>query len=133
MVGPTIQLKLNIDTGPEGDVEELEVLTRQLMEDLLALEVETVDLVASGEKPKRAKAGDPITWGTLLLTLAASGGVLTTLINALQSWLTRHDRHKLSLAIGGDKLEVTGISSEEQRRVIEAWLSRHSGRSSTDE
>ena len=77
------------------------------------------------EKPKKAKAGDPITWGTLLLTLAASGGVLTTLINALQSWLTRHDRHKLSLEIGSDKLEVTGISSEEQRRVIEAWLSRH--------
>jgi hypothetical protein len=123
----TTQLMLNIKAGPETNEEELAELTRQLREELLELDVETVDLVRTGEAPARAKAGDPVTWGALLVALVASGGVLTTLINTLQSWLARHERRSVTLEIGGDKLEVTGISSEEQQRLINAWLSRHGG------
>lgn len=121
------QLTLNIDAGPGADAEELEELTRRLREELMELDVEAVDLVRVGETPKRAKAGDPVAWGTLLVTLAASGGVLTTLINTLHAWLTRHERRSVTLEIDGDRLEVTGISSEEQQRLINAWVSRHIG------
>ena len=68
---------------------------------------------------------DPVTWGALLVALTASGGVLTTLVNTLQSWLTRHERRSVTLEIDGDRLEVTGISSQEQQRLIDTWLSRH--------
>jgi hypothetical protein len=127
MPDQTTQLMLNINAGPETDEEELAELTRQLREELLELDVEAVGLVRAGEAPERAKAGDPVTWGALLVALVASGGVLTTLINTLQSWLTRHERRSVTLEIGGDKLEVTGISSEEQQRLINTWLSRHGG------
>jgi hypothetical protein len=127
MPDQTTQLMLNIHAGPETDEEELAELTRQLREELLELDVETVGLVRAGEAPERAKAGDPVTWGALLVALVASGGVLTTLINTLQSWLTRHERRSVTLEIDGDKLEVTGISSEEQQRLINTWLSRHGG------
>ena len=127
MTSDQIRLQLNIDADQEPDVEELAYLTRQLREDLLHLDVETVDLARAGEAPTGTKAVDPVTAGTLLVTLAASGGVITTLINALQSWLTRHERRSLTLEMGGDKLEVTGVSSEEQQRLIEAWLSRQRG------
>jgi hypothetical protein len=63
----------------------------------------------------------------LLLTFAASGGVLTTLINVLQSWLSRHERRSMTLKIGDDELEVTGISSEQQQQLINDWLSRNKG------
>ena len=128
MPDQTAQLMLNLDAGPETDAEELAELTRQLREDLMELSVEAVDLVRAGKAPEGAKAGDPVAWGTLLVTLAASGGVLTTLISALQSWLTRHERRSVTLEIGGDKLEMTGISSEGQQRLIDAWISRHTGR-----
>ncbi len=127
MIDQTAQLMLNIDAGPEADAEELEQLTRQLRGELTELDVETVNLVRAGEAPRGAKAGDPITWGALLVALTASGGVLTTLIGALQSWLTRHERRSVTLEIDGDKLEVTGISSEEQQRLTNAWISRHTG------
>ena len=127
MTGQTTQLMLNIDAGPETDVEELEQITRRLREELAELEVEAVDLVRQGEVPRGAKAGDPIAWGALLVALTASGGVFTTLINTLQSWLTRHERRSVTLETDGDKLEVTGTSSEEQQRLINAWLSRHPG------
>jgi hypothetical protein len=90
-------------------------------------DIEAIDLVHAGEIPERAKASASVDWGTLLVTLAASGGVLTMLANMLQSWLTRYDRHSVTLEIDGDKLEVKGISSEEQQRLIDAWLSRHLG------
>jgi Ca2+/Na+ antiporter len=48
----------------------------------------------------------------MLVTLAASAAstVIPNLANTLQSWLTRNERHKISLEIGGNKLEVTGVS-----------------------
>ena len=121
----TKQVILNIDAGQEDDPEEIERFTQQLREELTGLEVEGVDLVRAGETPAKAKVGDPITWGTLLLTLAASGGVITTVINVLQSWLTRQERRSISLEIDGDKLEIKGISSKEQQRLINEWRSRH--------
>jgi hypothetical protein len=127
MKDQTTQLMLNIDAGPEADEEELEWITLRLREELRELDVEDIDLVRMGEIPDRAKAGDPITWGALLVALTASGGVLTTLINAVQSWLTRHEQRSVTLEIGGDKLELTGISSQEQQWLANAWISRHTG------
>lgn len=126
MTHPATQLKLTLDTGSEINGEELERLTRQLREELLKLDVQAVDLMTEGLIPANAKAGDPITWGALLLTLTASGGVFTALISVLKAWLTRHERRSMTLEIKGDKLQVTGITATEQQHLIEAWLHRHS-------
>jgi hypothetical protein len=47
------------------------------------------------------------------VALAASGGVLTTLIGALQAWLLRSSAGKVVVEIDGDRLEVTGAGNEE--------------------
>ncbi len=120
------ELKLNFGDEPQADYGELERATRQLREELMGLDVEDVGFVSAGEVPAKAKAGDPVTWGTLLLTLAASGGVFTTVISTVQSWLTRADRRSITLEIDGDKLEIKGIPSEEQQRLIDEWLKRRS-------
>lgn len=120
----TTQLMVTLDAEPETDSEDLERLTRQLREELSELDVQA-DLMTGGPTPVNTKAGDIITWGTLLLTLAASGGAITTLIGVLQAWLTRHERRGVTLEMDGDKLQVTGITSAEQQRLIEAWLRRH--------
>jgi hypothetical protein len=92
--------------------------------------IEKVDLVTKeGKKaPEGSKAGAEVAaLGSLLVTLGASAAssVIPNLANTLQSWLTRHERRKISLEIGGDKLEVSGISDKEQQRLIDAWISRH--------
>lgn len=133
MSDATTQLTLYLDAGPESDAEELTELTRQLRDELLDLDLESVDLVSNGVLPPKSKVVEPLTFGAILLTLAASGGVITTLINAIQSWLTRHDRRSVTLEIDGDKLEVGGISPEEQRRLINAWADRHFWRLSADD
>jgi hypothetical protein len=123
----TMELLLRLDAGPEADAKELAGITRRLREELLELDVEAVEFAQGGETPEGAKIGRAVDWNTLLLTLAASGGVLTTIIGMLQSWLTRHERRSVTLEIDGDKIEITGISSEEQKRLIDAWLRRHRG------
>jgi len=120
----TTQLMVTLDAEPETDSEDLERLTRQLREELSELDVQA-DLMTGGPAPVNTRAGDIITWGTLLLTLAASGGAITTLIGVLQAWLTRQERRGVTLEMDGDKLQVTGITSAEQQRLIDAWLRRH--------
>lgn len=128
MADPTKQLMLRVEVSTEVDAEELADATRQLREELIELEVDDVNFVHDTDIPDKSKALPAINWTTLVVTLAASGGVLTTLINALQSWLSRNEQSSISLEIEGDKLEVTGVSSEEKRRLIKSWLSRHQRR-----
>jgi hypothetical protein len=115
----------------DDDPEELERLTHNLRDDLTEVDaIEKVDLVTKeGEQaPKGSRAGGEVAaLGSLLVTLGASAGttIIPNLVNTLQSWLTRHERRKISLEIGGDKLEVTGVSDKEQQRLIDAWISRH--------
>lgn len=122
-------LLIHIDSGTE-DKEELETATLQLREELMDLNLESVDLVKKGVAPEGSKAGEEmVTWGSLLVSLAASGVKLPSLIGTIQSWHSRRknrENHKISMEIDGDKLEVSGISSEEQNRLIDAWISRHS-------
>lgn len=125
-----IQVLLNLNAGSELDAEEKELVTRQLREELMGLDVEGVDFVKSGKAPVKAKAGDLITWGKLLLMLVPSGGVLTTIIGAIQSWLTRHNQRSISLEINGNKIDIKDISSEDQKRLIDSWISTIQGNKS---
>lgn len=125
MSGNNIQLIVTLDAEPDTDTEDLERLTRQLREELSELDVQ-VDLMTGGPAPTNAKAGDVIEWGTLLLTLAASGGVITTLINAIQTWLTnRNQPAAVTVEMGSDKLLITGNPTDKQQRIIEAFLHRN--------
>ena len=124
MPDDSVQLKLHIALQ-NGDAEDLATLTQRLMSELKELGVESVEPVRLSESPEGTK-GAGIDWGTVLVTLAASGGVLTTLINLLQARLTRDERRSVTVEIGGDKLMLTGVSSQQQQQLIDEWLKRHS-------
>jgi hypothetical protein len=68
----------------------------------------------------------------LLIAIGASGGVLTTLIGLLQAWLVRGSARTLAVEIDGDRLELPAATSEERKRVTDAWLSRHEHVSGAD-
>ena len=65
----------------------------------------------------------------ILVTLAASGGVLTTVITAIQAWLLHRRSSSVTLKLDNDELTLAGRGpySVEQKRAIELWLSRHKG------
>ena len=127
MSDPTLQLTLTLDGGPGASAEDLEDLSRRLRDDLLELDVETVE-TARKQAPAGSKSPLGIDWTTLFVTLAASGGVLTTLITAVQAQMSRTQGGSVTLKLGDDELTLgPGPYSEEQKRMIALWGSRHKG------
>jgi hypothetical protein len=121
-----MDLILKIEITSSVDDEERVELTEKLRQHLSELdELEKIDSPALPKIPGNKSAG--IDLQTLLVTLAASGGVLTTLTGAVQSWLTRQDRSSVTIEAGGDKLTITGASSDTQKRLVDAWIDRHKG------
>ena len=121
----TLQLTLNKD---EHDTNtEIAKLSRQLRSELLKLNIENVDYRRKENLVDGTKAGEIISWETLIITLAASGGIISTLINFILGWVKRNEGRGVTLELNGNKLEVTGLSASEQKELIETWLKRNSG------
>jgi hypothetical protein len=95
-------------------------LTQQLREEVLMVDVDSADLPSGESPPPGAKAADPITWGTIVVALA-TGGTFGVLVNVLYSWVTRHDRISVSIEIGENKLQLTGMNPDERQQLIDLW------------
>jgi hypothetical protein len=87
-------------------------------------EVDRVDPKSAPVEPQSKTVGT-VDWSTLLVTLAASGGVLTTFIGAVQSWVSRHRQASITIKLNGDEITITDAVPSEQRRLINQWLKRH--------
>jgi hypothetical protein len=125
MSGVETQVTLDIEAGPGADQEELAELALRLREDLQEVELESVQLASGGERPTGAKSGDVMQWGTLVVGIASSGA-LTALITAVSTWIRRQPAASVRVKIGEDELELTGASSDDQRRMIDTWFARQS-------
>ena len=125
--GGIVNVLLVLEPDPELDPEACERLTRWLRSELAELDVESVGLAAGGTVPDGAKGTDPVTLGAVIVALSASGGVFTGLIETLRDWLGRHSgRHRISVTIDGDTIELERASSAQQRELVNAYLRRHS-------
>ena len=87
-------LSLRLDAGPDADDEELQKLGQRLRNELLELDVDSVDFERHGSAPGGAK-GDPITLGALAISLGPVA--LTAMLNMVQSWLKRHQEATVSM------------------------------------
>jgi hypothetical protein len=121
-----VEVVLVLEPDPEVDREVHERLTRQVRAEIAELDIESVSTLAAETAPAGAKGADPVTLGALVVALSASGGVFTALIETLRDWLGRHTgRHRISVTIGGDTIELDRASSAQQRQLVEAYLRRH--------
>ncbi|MDQ6613400.1 MAG: hypothetical protein M3083_01185 [Actinomycetota bacterium] len=115
-------------TSAASDALELELLCSQLRRELLHLDVGEVKALSEGEAPAGSKGLDLAAVGTLLVHLASTPAALTSVINVVRSWLGRQGNRTVKLAIAGDSIELSGLSSVDQHRLIEQWIDSHAGR-----
>jgi hypothetical protein len=120
-------LSINLAVGPGGDAEEVAEATLRLRRELLELDVEAVEMPRAGEPPPGSRAVDLAALGTLVVTVAQSP-LLASVVAAVRSWLAGSQKRSIKLELGGDVLELSGVSSDEQRRLTDEWLRRHAGR-----
>lgn len=62
-----------------------------------------------------------------MVRLATSPELLASIIAGVRSWLGRNRVRSVKLTLDGDALEVSGVSSAEQDRLIDLWVARHAG------
>jgi hypothetical protein len=109
----------------DSDAEDVARATSQLRQELLGLDVETVQApMTLAPPPGSRSAADVVALGALAVNLT-DPQVLGAVITAIKSWLTGSSRRSIKMEIGGDVLQLTGVSSHEQRRLTDEWLDRH--------
>ncbi|OAR23266.1 hypothetical protein A8W25_27615 [Streptomyces sp. ERV7] len=120
------EVLLSLTPDEESDAEDTDRLMRRLRAELRELDVDVLRPVPASELPAGAKGGDPVTVGAIVVALSASGGVFTVLIDTLRDWLGRQSaRHRISVTIDGDTIELEHATAEERRELIDGFVRRH--------
>lgn len=122
-----ITLHMTLTKDEYDTNSDIAKLSQQLIGELVKLNIESVDFVRKESLEDGTKAGDVISWETLIITLAASGGVISTFINFILGWAKRNEGRTVVLELNGNKLEVAGLSSNEQKELVETWFKRNGG------
>src|SRR5262249_49515852 len=118
-----VMVSVRVQAAAAGSPEELDVLTRQLRQELLQLEVDGVALAHGDEEPGGAK-GDVITIGTLVVTLANSAA-LAGACQVLRTWVTRDQGRRAMVKYGREhpmSLEITGANAAQHQQLIDSFL-----------
>jgi hypothetical protein len=124
MVDVGRRVRVVVAGEPDADTDEIAQLVDWLRAEMVEHDFDPVPDPAVAS-PTGAKAGDPAAVSSVLIALAASGGVLTSLIGLLQGWLQRGRACSVVVEIDGDRLELVDPTPQERRLLTEAWLSRH--------
>ncbi len=120
-------LGIQLAVGADTDAEEVAEATLQLRRELLDLDVEAVEQPRAGQPPPGTRAVELAALGALAVTVTQSG-LLSPVVAAVRAWLAGAPQRSIKLELDGDVLELTGLSSNEQRRLTDEWLRRHESR-----
>ncbi|HMG35861.1 MAG TPA: hypothetical protein VKM94_18140 [Blastocatellia bacterium] len=80
-------IAMNVRIEVEGEAEELDRATRQLLAELREHNVESADLIREDNASPGTKAADPVTLGAIALVVLPT--VLPKIVEFLQSWVQR--------------------------------------------
>jgi hypothetical protein len=122
-----VTLGIQVAITPDADAEEVAEATAQLRRELLALDVEAVEQPRAGTAPPGTRAVELAALGALVVSVAKSQ-LVSVVIAAVRPWLAGQPQRSIKLELGGDVLELTGLSSKDQQRLADEWLRRHTSR-----
>jgi hypothetical protein len=124
-MSPAGKVAAYLDAGPDSDAEELSELTQGLRDELLELDVDAVEPATEGEAPSGSKGPEFLAIGGLAIKFALQSSVLKSVVDTTVAWLGRQQARSVKLTLDGDTLELTGVSSDEQGRLVDQWIARH--------
>jgi hypothetical protein len=107
-----IELEIEV-LAADTTEEDLDKMTRNLLEELREINVESANLLSIGAAPEGSK-GDPVTMGMLALEVLPA--VLPSVIALVQSWVMRGQGRTVKFK--GKGIEFEG-SPEELQKLLE--------------
>ncbi len=124
MTGESGEMLVEVEGLPGADAGDMTRLLGSLRAELRDLDIQSVRQ-PEAPAPADAKSGGLPSPDQLVVGVATSPDVLASVIGWIRAWLGRNRVRSAKLSIDGDTLEVTGVSSAEQQRLIDLWVSRH--------
>ena len=104
------------------DPELLDTYSRRLREDILDLDVDSVDYVGQDDAPAGSKGAGASAVGDMILSLAPLNNVIMSVIGAVQSFVNRNHQCNITMEIGDNKLIISEMSPKEQQKLVDAWI-----------
>jgi hypothetical protein len=89
---------------------------------LLDLDVTAVNWGNTGAQPESTKGVAGL--AKALIVRFVSSDALRAVVSAVRNWAARTNR-TVEVSVGGDVLKLTGVTSAQQEKIIDAWLARH--------
>ena len=121
----TTELRIEI-SDPDADDERLALMTEGLRQDLLALDVRSVDPVSAGDAPEGSKGVDAAAVGALVVALKTSVELATQVVAAVRSWLRRGSPRNatqvLRLTMNGQSIELSAATVDQQQQLVDAFV-----------
>lgn len=87
--------------------------------------MDRVEPATDGGAPEGAKGLELLTFGGLAIRAALGAPALKSVVDVTVAWLGRQGARSVKLTLDGDMLELTGVSSDEQGRLVDQWIARH--------
>jgi len=116
------ELILQVLPVADSDAEELADLAAELHAELLSVDGTSVGPHPSEAAPEGAKGfGDVAGW--LVAQFGTLDG-LRALVAAVRGFTSRTGR-TVDVTMGGDHLVLAGVTTQQQEKIIDAWLARH--------
>jgi hypothetical protein len=113
-------VRLQVLAGAEDDPDALDDLTAFLRDELLELDVASVDFVEASP-PEGAKGAFAVLGGWLAVHFGPAG--LREVVRAVISWAGRNGK-TVELTLGGNTLKLTGASADVQSRIVDEFFAR---------
>lgn len=124
-MGDNVRVQV-VETG--ADEGQLEVLALLLRQELLMLDVRSVEPAGEGPAPEGSKGALAAVAGLLSVSLTPGLQVLGSVVAVIREWLRRSGSGRtVKLTIDGDVIELSSASSEMQQQLVDAFVRRHSG------
>ncbi len=120
------QIKVHIKPEEQDDKQEIDSLAHSLRDDLLNLDVEEVHLLhEKAPLPAGSKGVEGATAIGSMIVDFVSGNIIKEVTQTVQAWIRRNENRAITIEMAdGDKIDVKGISSKDQQRIIDAWVMR---------
>ena len=116
-------LTLRLDLGAEAEAEEIDQVTRHLLNELRDLNLESVAPVSGGPTPAGAKAGDAFTMDALAIAVLPM--FIPKLVEFMQAWTLRNPNRTLKIKTQHNdraievEFDPTTISPDEVTDLVE--------------
>ena len=115
----TFLINIKFDELP---IDQLDLATRNLREELYDLGVDSAEILSAGEAPAGAKSAEAVTVGALAVAVLPT--FLPRLVEYLQSWCMRAENRKVRIKtqVGDRSVEVeyapSALSQEELTQLV---------------